>query len=185
VIVKRPFAVATLLAVLLLSPASAGAVVPGHEAPMVGIWGQTHRCQQLVDALNELSLGELAPGVVGDFFPDQTFDELAAKPDLCSGARPQRHFHFFTWNWLFGSFDQRWNLVDYGPWTMVDSNTFRIRRATFDFRIRGDTLALTPRITQAQRDAALSDPKTFSTAGWMVAVSYPGTRWEGLPCDWC
>jgi hypothetical protein len=182
---KRMLAVAALVGVLLLSPAPAGAVVPGHHVPMVGIWGQTHRCRLLVDALNRQGLGPVAPGMVGDFFPDQTFDELAAKPDLCSGATPQRHYHFFTSNGLFGSFDQRWNLVDYGPWTIVDSDTFRIRRATFDFTIRGDILTLIPRITDAQRDAALADPTAFSTAGWMVAVSYPGTRWEGLPCDWC
>lgn len=57
---KCAFAAAALVSVLLLSPASAGAVVPGHEAPMVGIWGQTHRCRLLVDALKRQGLGALA-----------------------------------------------------------------------------------------------------------------------------
>jgi hypothetical protein len=184
---KYAFGACALIGALLMSPASATATVPGHEAgSIVGIWGQVHRCQQLVEALDAQGLGDVAPGMVGDYFPDQTFDELAAKPDLCAGAKPQRHYHYFTSNGFFGSFDQHWNVVDFGHWHLVDANTFRIGPdARFDFRIRGDTLSLIPRITEAQRQEALADPMAFSTAGWMVAVSYPGTRWEGLPCDWC
>jgi hypothetical protein len=188
---RRVAASVALVGLLLLSPASAGAIVPGHQAgSIVGLWGQVHRCQQLVDALDAQGLGAVAPGMVGDYFPDQTFDELAAKPDLCSGAKPQRHYHFFTSSGQFGSLDQHYNQVDDGTWEEVDSNTFRIgasdrSSATFDFSIRGDTLALIPRITEAQRQEALANPEAFSTAGWMVAVSYPGTRWEGLPCTWC
>jgi hypothetical protein len=188
---RRATACAALIGLLLLSPASTEAMVPGHQADsIVGLWGQVHRCQQLVDALDARGLGALAPGMVGDYFPDQTFEELAAKPDLCSGAKPQRHYHFFTSNGQFGSLDQHYNQVDDGTWEKVDSNTFRIgasdrSAATFDFSMRGDTLTLIPRITEAQRREALADPKAFSTAGWMVAVSYPGTKWEGLPCVWC
>jgi hypothetical protein len=188
---RRVTACIALLGLLLLSAAPAAAVVPGHQAgSIIGLWGQVHRCQQLVDALDAQGLGALAPGMVGDYFPDQTFDELAAKRDLCSGAKPQRHYHFFTSSGFFGSLDQHYNQVDDGTWEAVDSNTFRIGAsdrsgAIFDFSIRGDTLMLIPRITQAQRHEALADPSAFSTAGWMVAVSYPGTKWEGLPCTWC
>jgi hypothetical protein len=84
------------------------------------------------------------------------------------------------------SFDQHWNLVDDDTWTKVDRNTFRIGRyATFDFSVRGDTLSLIPRITEAQRRRALADTRSFSTAGWMVAVTYLGQKWVGLRCDWC
>ncbi len=188
---RRVSVCAVVVGLLLLLPASAGAIVPGHEAgSIVGLWGQVHRCRQLVDALDAAGLGALAPGMVGDYFPDQTFAELAAKPDLCSGAKPQRHYHFFTSSGQFGSLDQHYNQVDDGTWEEVDSNTFRIGAsdrsvATFDFSIRGDTLTLLPRITATQRQEALADPEAFSTAGWMVAVSYPGTRWQGLPCTWC
>jgi len=167
------------------------AIVPGHQAgSIIGLWGQVHRCQELVGALDAQGLGALAPGMVGDYFPDQTFDELAAKPHLCAGAKPQRHYHFFTSSGFFGSLDQHYNQVDDGTWQAVDSNTFRIGApdrsgAIFDFTIRGDTLMLIPRITEAQRQEALAHPMAFSTAGWMVAVSYPGTKWEGLPCTWC
>jgi len=182
----RRAAVALVVGLTLLLPAPAGAIVPGHaRGSIVGLWGQTHRCQQLVDALEEQGLGALAPGVVGDYFPGQTFDELAAKPHLCSGAKPQRHYHFFTSSGLFGSLDQHWNQVDDGTWESVDANTFRIGDATFDFHIRGNVLTLIPRITEAQRQEALADPERFAAAGWMVAVTYPGTKWEGLPCRWC
>ncbi len=155
------------------------------EKPIVGRWQQTHKCQQVVDALNALDLGVLAPGVVGDYFPDQTYDELAAKPDLCSGARPQKHSHFFTASGQFGSLDQKWNQVDDGTYVVVDYNTFKIGHATFDYSIRGGLLSLTPRITEKQREKALADPKAFTTAGWMVAVAYPGTTWKGVSCSWC
>jgi hypothetical protein len=155
-------------------------------APIVGRWQQLHTCQELVDALNALGLGAVAPGVVGDYFPDQTFDELAAKDDLCSGAKPQQHSHFFTADGLFGSLDQYGNQVDDGTYVIVDSNTFQIGDATFDYSIQGGTLQLTPVITDKQRREALRHPEEFSTAGWMVAVSYPGTKWKKVPCEgWC
>ena len=155
-------------------------------APIVGRWQQLHTCQELVDALNALGLGALAPGVVGDYFPDQTFDELAAKDDLCAGAKPQQHSHFFTADGLFGSLDQYGNQVDDDAYVIVDSNTIQIGPGTFDYSIQGGTLQLTPIITDKQRREALRHPEEFTTAGWMVAVSYPGTKWKNVPCaGWC
>ena len=155
-------------------------------APIVGRWQQLHTCQELVDALNALGLGALAPGVVGDYFPDQTFDELAAKDDPCAGAKPQQHSHFFTADGLFGSLDQYGNQVDDDAYVIVDSNTIQIGPGTFDYSIQGSTLQLTPIITDKQRREALRHPEEFTTAGWMVAVSYPGTKWKKVPCEgWC
>jgi hypothetical protein len=58
--------------------------------------------------------------------------------------------------------------------------------ATFDYSVHGDILALTPIITARQRREALRRPLEFSTAGWMVAVSYPGTKWNRVACQgWC
>jgi hypothetical protein len=42
------------------------------------------------------ALGALAASVVGDHFPDSTPKELARKDDLCRGAEPFVHSHFFT-----------------------------------------------------------------------------------------
>src|SRR5512133_2093357 len=57
------------------APAAAGT----STAPIVGRWQQSHTCDELVSALNALGLGALAPGVVRDYFPNLTPEELAAK----------------------------------------------------------------------------------------------------------
>jgi hypothetical protein len=179
------FAVIVLSAVIglaVFSPATAGA----STAPIVGRWQQSHTCDELVSALNALGLGTLAPGTVGDYFPDQTPEELAAKPDICSGAVPQLHSHFFTASGLFGSLDQFQNQVDDGTYVIVDSNTFMIGDATWDYSVQSNNLNLTPIITDKQRREALRHPWDFTTAGWMVAVAYPGTKWAGVACQgWC
>lgn len=197
---KWTFGIATLALITAVSAstlAQAGAggrpaVASGSEpvAPIVGRWQQVHTCQQLVDGLNSEGLGAIAPAVVGDYFPDQTYDELAAKDDLCSGAKPQVHSHFFTASGLFGSLDQYGNQVDDGSYVIVDSNTIQITNSdgggTFDYSVAGGFLQLTPIITDKQRREALTQqPDEFSAAGWMVAVSYPGTKWRKVACRWC
>lgn len=188
----RAFVVVAVCAVVISVSASAVSAAGGTStAPIVGRWQQSHTCDELVSALNALGLGTLAPGVVGDYFPNLTPEELAAKPDICSGALPQLHSHFFTASGLFGSLDQFQNQVDDGTYVIVDSNTFMIGNATignatFDYSIQAELLALTPIITAKQRREALRHPWDFSTAGWMVAVSYPGTTWNQVACQgWC
>jgi hypothetical protein len=158
-------------------------------SPLVGLWMQVHTCEQLVTGLEEAGLGEIAPAVVGDFFPDQTPKELAAKEDLCSGARQQRHFHFFDASGAFGSLDQHREQVDDGPYT-VEGDTLHICDetwgGTWTFAISGNHLSLTPVISDEQIEEALADPFGFSPAGWMVAVAYPGTTWKRVAClGWC
>jgi hypothetical protein len=48
----------------------------------------------MVEALESAGLRELAPVVVGDYFPDQSPKQLARKADVCQGAKPQQHSHF-------------------------------------------------------------------------------------------
>ena len=197
---KRTFGIATLALITAVSASmtagggfggdrSAVASASVEVAPIVGRWQQLHTCQEVVNDLDALGLGELAPGVAGDYFPDQTYDELAAKDDVCSGARPQRHSHFFTASGLFGSLDQHGNQVDDGTYVTVDSNTIQITNAegvgTFDYSIEGGALQLTPVITDKERREALRHPEEFSAAGWMVAVAYPGTEWQKAPCKRC
>lgn len=198
---KRIFGIGTLAlvttvsAAILAQAATGGrpAVASGSASvtPIVGRWQQAHTCQQLVDALKDEGLGGIAPAMVGDYFPDQSVDELAAKEDVCSGAKPQQHSHFFTASGFFGSVDQYGNQVDDGTYVVVDSDTIQIggadrADATFDYSIQGGVLQLTPMITDRQRREALRQPEEFSTAGWMVAVSYPGTKWKRVPCQgWC
>jgi hypothetical protein len=156
-----------------------------ETSPLVGLWMQVHTCGQLVAGLEDAGLGELAPATVGDYFPGATPEELAAKDDVCSGARPQRHFHFFTETGQFGSLDQHRQQVDDGPYT-VEGDTLHIGDGTWTFEISGSQLTLTPVIDDEQIEEALADLFAFSPAGWVVAVAYPGTTWKRVACQgWC
>ena len=152
---------------------------------IVGRWMQVHTCDQLVQGLEDQGLGAIAPAVVGDFFPDTAPSELAAKDDLCAGAKPQRHFHFFDAVGLFGSIDQHDQQVDDGSY-VVQGDLLEIGEGAWRYTVHGDELSLEPQITRRQRREALADPLEWSTAGWIVAVAYPGTTWRRVPCDgWC
>jgi hypothetical protein len=162
---------------------------PSPGSPIEGLWEQEHSCQQLVEALADAGLAAIAAGVVGDYFPDQTPTELAAKDDPCAGAVPQRHSHFFTTDGQFGSVDADDQQVDDGPYR-VEGDVVTIGEgdgaARFRFTISGETLTLEPLIRDSDRQQALADPLEFSTAGWQVAVSYGGLPFSRGPCDgWC
>jgi hypothetical protein len=155
--------------------------------PLVGRWEQTHTCQALVQALDKAHLSATGPAVIRDYFPNSSPKQLAAKHDLCSGATPQVHSHFFTVDGMFGSLDQDSNQVDDGSYEIINDHTLRIGDGTFDFTIaNGDTLILKPVITAANRHKALASPLEFSTAAWQVAVTYSGLPWKRADCDgWC
>ncbi len=146
---------------------------------------QVHTCDQLVAGLEDAGLGATAPAIVGDFFPGVSIDELAAKEDLCSGAKPQRHFHFFDAAGSFGSIDQHGQQVDDGTYA-IEGKELHISDGAWTFTISGDQLKLEPVINDAQLEAALADPLEWSTAGWIVAVAYPGSTWQRVACKgWC
>lgn len=155
------------------------------SAPLVGRWMQVHTCDQLVAGLEGAGLGATAPAMVGDFFPGASVEELAAKQDPCSGAKPQRHFHFFDAAGSFGSIDQHGQQVDDGQYA-IEGDELHISDGAWTFTISGDHLKLEPVINDAQLEAALAAPHEFSTAGWMVAVAYPGSTWQRVPRKgWC
>lgn len=159
----------------------------GATNTIIGRWEALRKCSDMVRAVDIQGLDALEPIIVGDYFPNATLEELAAKEDVCAGAKPQLHYHFFTRDGFFGSLDQHENQVDDGTYTVVDSNTIRIGDSElYDFRIQGATLQLTPRITEGQRQFALSHPTEFTQAVHMVAVAVQGINWEHVPCQgWC
>jgi hypothetical protein len=159
----------------------------GATDTIVGRWVALRKCSDMVRGFDTQGLGALAPVVLGDYFPEATLEELAAKDNVCSGAKPQLHYHFFTADGFFGSLDQHENQVDDGTYTVLDSNTIRIGDSeVYDFRIQGATLQLTPRITEEQRQFALSHPTEFTEAVHMVAVAVQGINWKHVPCQgWC
>lgn len=94
-----PAAIATIG--LCAAPQAPGTIrhVPQADArvpSLVGRWSRVHRCQELVNALKKAGLGATAPAAVGDFFPGSTPKQLAKKPDICKGAKPMVHSHFFA-----------------------------------------------------------------------------------------
>jgi len=158
--------------------------------PLVGRWERVNKCPELVGALEDAGLGEIAPGIVGDYFPDVPAAELATKKDICTGAEPFVHSHFFDAAGRFGSLDAEENQVDDGTYEILDDRRFRIGNpdvgVTFRYEIDGDRLSLSPVITETMVAEALANPLEFSDAGWSVAVSYPGQEWRRVPCGrWC
>jgi hypothetical protein len=170
-------------------PESTSETAASPTSPIEGRWQQRHTCQQLVDALDHFGLAATAPGVVLDYFPDSSAKQVAAKPDICAGATPQVHAHFFDAQGAFGSLDGAGQQVDNGPYT-VDGQILTIGTDQGDgrFRItrRGDELTLEPVIAKADREAALAHPLDFSLAAWQVAVTYGGLPFHSVPCEgWC
>jgi hypothetical protein len=157
-------------------------------APLVGRWEQMHVCVSLVDAIDKAGLGEVAAYEVGgEFFPNVDVKKLAKKPEVCAGAKPFRHAHYFDGYGTFGSLDQHDNQVDDGTFTIVDHTTMRIGQSTFRYRVsNGDTLTLRPVISKAARRETLAHPGKFTEAIWMVSVAYEGTTWHRVDCEgWC
>jgi hypothetical protein len=107
------------------------------EAPtLVGRWERVNECPQLVEAIEQAGLAEIAPGVVGDYFPNATPKELAQKDDLCKGAKPFVHSHFFNENHGFGSLTEDLEQVDDGIYEITDDGTFRHRQLPLQDRRR-------------------------------------------------
>jgi hypothetical protein len=171
---------------LTASPASQSATT-ARRSPLVGRWSLVRTCPELIAALQKAGLAATAPAAVGDYFPNSTPQELAAKPDICSGARPLPHSHFFTNHGTFGSLDQNSQQVDNGHFRILSHHRLRINNGTFQYRIVGGThLHLAPIITTSMRSKALASPLSFSVAVWEVTVSYTGQTWKRIRCGtWC
>jgi hypothetical protein len=160
---------------------------PSPIPELVGRWERTNTCQELVDALTAEGLEDIAPAVVADNgYVAGTPEQLAARHDLCAGATPRKHSHFFTSWGAFGSVDWRGREVDDGTYALLGGDRLLIETSTFHYAIDGDTLTLTPVISKAAKRLALADPLRYGDAGWRVAVAFPGYTWERVPCDeWC
>ena len=182
---RSMYVLSALVAVLLVGAQSGGA----KPSPIVGRWQTVRTCQDMVGALKAAGLRTLGPGEVGDYFPNQTPQQLAKKKNLCQGAKPQLHSHFFTANGAFGSLDQHGQQVDDGTY-QVNGSTLKISNndvsGSFGFRLQGKTLMLRPLLTPALKREALADPLNFHPAGWMVGVALNGKPWKRVACrTWC
>jgi hypothetical protein len=123
--------------------------------------------------------------VASNGYVSGSVEQLARRKDLCKGAVPRRHSHFFTTSAQFGSLDWKKMQVDDGQYR-TSGQTLRIGEGTFRYRIVNRKLSLTPVISAKLKRQALAHPLRFSTAGWMVAVAFPGHTWKKVPCaGWC
>jgi hypothetical protein len=174
------------LLVIFALPAGA-ATDAARSSPLVGRWERVTTCQELLSAVTKAGLRKTAPAMLsGNGFVPGTPKQLAAKADICKGAVPRRHSHFFTAAGQFGSVDYNGQQVDDGSYRILDARTVRINEGKFRFRITGRKLRLEPVISAAARRKALAQPLQFSTAGWQVAVAFPGHAWKRVPCaQWC
>jgi hypothetical protein len=157
---------------------------------IVGRWKRVNKCPELVKALDDVGLGAIAPSVVGDYFPGVSTKQLAQKDDLCEGAKPFVHYHFFEEAGAFGSLDENENRVDDGNYEVISEGRLRIGNndfgVLFRYEVDGDALSLSPVLTPVMKRYALAHPLRFNDAGWAVAVSYPGHVWKRVSCDgWC
>ena len=149
-----------------------------------------NKCPELVGAVEEAGLGSVASSVVGDYFPDSDPEELAAKDDLCEGAEPFVHYHFFDAAGRFGSLDEEQERADDGRYEIIDEGRVRVENPDFDVvfgcEVDGDTLRLSPEVTEAMIEEARAKPFEFTAATWSLSVSYPGQEWKRVPCgSWC
>jgi hypothetical protein len=166
---------------------------PSPTPAIVGMWERVTMCEEMVDALDEAGLGALAPAMLaGNGLVPGSAKQLAKREDICEGARPRLHSHFFAADGDFGSLDWNFEQVDDGPWEQVSDDTIHIGDDAFgvDFRYLitdgGQTLTLEPLLDQTAKREALAHPLEFSVAGWGVAVAFPGYTWTRAECgNWC
>jgi hypothetical protein len=167
------------------------ASTPTQSNPLVGKWELSRTCEGMVRALDQGGLRALAPSVVGDYFPDKSPKELARKAEVCQGAEPQQHSHYFTVEGEFGSLDQNGEQVDQARYRVIDSRKLRIDTEfgpeNYRYRITGgDRLTLEPLIPKRARRAARAKPLEFGLAAHMAAVAYTGHTWKRVDCEgWC
>ncbi|CAN5333468.1 hypothetical protein BH18ACT12_BH18ACT12_04310 [soil metagenome] len=125
--------------------------------------------------------------MAGNGFVPGSPKQLAKKANICKGAVPRRHSHFFTGARQFGSLDWKNKQVDDGEYRIVNARTVRIGDGTFRYRILdANKLMLSPVLSAAAVRQALAHPLQFSLAGWMVSVAFAGHTWKRVPCaGWC
>jgi hypothetical protein len=149
-------------------------------------------CNELVTDLKLAGLGAtVAQAWVGQTSStgESSFKPGSPKPTRdhpCTGAIARLHSHFFTASGKFGSLDWHGGQVDDGSYRIVNPTTVNIGGVSFHFRIKnGNTLSLSPMLTNAMIRKAVAHPAQFSPAFWAVTVAYAGHTWKRVACTRC
>jgi hypothetical protein len=152
---------------------------PAPVAPLVGQWKRVTRCGEFVANLKQAGLGDLVPqSLSGNGLVSGSPAKLAKKPDICAGARPRVHSHFFSQYGEFGSLNWNEQPVDDGSYKIINDHTFVLGgHLTFHYRIHGDAIMFDPVIPRN-----CSSKKCRGEAAYMVAVAFPGEKWKRVKC---
>jgi hypothetical protein len=105
--------------------------------------------------------------LAGNGYVRGTPEQLAKKDDICEGAVPREHTHYFTESGVFGSLNHRGKDVGHTSYEIVDDRTFTIGQATFHYEIDGQTITFEVVLAGCGSDCARA-----------VTVVLPGTTWE-------
>jgi hypothetical protein len=140
----------------------------GSVAPLVGEWRRVITCQEFVEALQDAGFADVVPQMLaGNGLVPGTPAQLEKKDDICKGAVPREHTHYFTESGTFGSLNHRGKDVGHTTYEIVDDGTFTIGRATFHYEIDGDTITFDVVLEGCGSDCARA-----------VTVALPGKAWE-------
>jgi hypothetical protein len=152
--------------------AASSAVAPS----IIGEWFGVHDCERIVTLLHEAGLDEFIAEQVFELVPGLgSPEDLEGRADPCEGAEQREHSHFFTADASFGSRDDRGQQVDEGTYELVGDDVVVINRATFHYRIDGDSLYLTP--DPVDTSDCTSRMCRFVPV-WVLTVAMPGMAWE-------
>jgi hypothetical protein len=110
-------------------------------ADLVGTWTRTQECEGMLAAFQEAGLAESQlDWIIGNWVGDPADVEVHTD-DICADARPaEEHFHFFTADGQFGSYDARGEQVDDGDYAVVDADTLSFPSHSTEFGYDGDIL---------------------------------------------
>jgi hypothetical protein len=147
------------------SPAASASSSQAGAASLIGEWRAEHECEHIVQILSDAGYeGRITANIEGNGLLPGAGNATADPQDPCSGTLRREHFHSFSRDGAFASFDWRHQQVDEGRYQIVDADTVRINGTEFEYRVEGDELALTP------GEGAGGD--------WPVMVALPGKTWE-------
>jgi hypothetical protein len=125
-------------------PASDSEGSPSTSAPaitsdIIGYWHRPQTCAELLTAFEAAGLAQSHIGwAQGNFYSGEKGPTTG---DPCAGAEgPLEHSHWFTETGEFGSHDQARQQVDYGDYTLVDSDTLSFPSHSTEFGFEGDIL---------------------------------------------
>jgi hypothetical protein len=166
------YAVGISILLLATTAATTSAAAPGS---LVGTWTRVNSCAALVRSLESAGLHDhLVDTLVGGGYFSSASQVRAAAP--CTGARGNKHSHFFTAGHAFGSRDERGKQVDDGDYNVIAANTLSFPshakefgyKVTVHYSIAGGKLSFRVVVPKPCRG------KCRDATAWAISAFYAG-----------